>query len=274
METSFLAKTKITLFFMISYFLFIDAQLTFIRQACTEDSDTSSFSSNYRENVDNTIIELISRASTTYFSNYTAGVSPDQVNAIFSCRYDVSPSVCQSCVASVANNISSCRSSLESLIAYEECTFHYSNRSIFSIMEEFPLFYHVSLMDAESLFSFRLENIITALISNVTADFSASSRYFATTMSRYSSSESIYALAQCNPDITSSDCRTCLQTGYQFLRSNYTNTVYGQTFSPSCRLSYILSTEVLSRPWRFQKTAENMQRRFSFPSTGMFNWFC
>ncbi|KMS94875.1 hypothetical protein BVRB_014480 [Beta vulgaris subsp. vulgaris] len=276
MATSSLAKIKITLLFLISSFLLINSQLTYIHQECYDRFGKYNILSNFGNNIDNAITELASRASTTYFSNYTSGIGEDQVNAFYSCRYDVPLSVCQSCVASVANNVSSCFSSVESLIVYEECTFHYSNRSIFSVMEELPRLYHYSPYDTEQgQFSVAMEGLVTLLINNVTTEFLASSRYFAMTTARFSSRESIYALAQCNPDITSFDCRTCLQSGFYNFANNHTGAlpVYGQIFLQSCRLSYILTSEVLSRPWRFartflQDTPTRFTPGFSFPSTG------
>ncbi|XP_057248248.1 cysteine-rich repeat secretory protein 1-like [Beta vulgaris subsp. vulgaris] len=265
---SFLQKFKLPLLFISSYFFLANAQLTYIQQYCYNDFGTYSVLSNYSSNIVTSINELASKASTTYYNNYTTGIGEDQVNAFYSCRYDIPLSVCQSCVASAANNVSWCISSVESLIAYEECTLHYSNRSIFSVMEELPTLYHLSSY---------MDNLVTGLIFDVGREFFTSSRYFATTKVTYSSSENIYALAQCNPDITSFECKTCLEFGYQNFTRNYTGRVYGQIFMPSCRLSYILSSEEPSPPWRFAETFDQIRhqvrkRRFSprvdFTSTG------
>ncbi|XP_021836226.2 putative cysteine-rich repeat secretory protein 5 [Spinacia oleracea] len=254
--SSFLLKMKLALFIIISSFLIISkAQLTYIHQDCYDNYGRYGLLSNYRANLERAITELTTTATTTYFSNYTTGIGQDRVNALYSCRYDVSPQVCQNCFASTTRNISWCFSSVEGLIAYEECTLHYSNRSISGLMEDLPRLYHYSTgVEETTRFTLVLENTVTDLITTAASEFLISSRYFATATVRYSGSETIYALAQCNPDITSFECRTCLRTGFDGFTSNFTGANYGQIFMTSCRLSYILSSEVPSRPWRFAQT--------------------
>uniref|UniRef100_A0A803KUI5 Gnk2-homologous domain-containing protein n=1 Tax=Chenopodium quinoa TaxID=63459 RepID=A0A803KUI5_CHEQI len=236
-----------------------------------------SLLSDYETNVETAIDELASRASTTYYGKYATGLGEDRVIAVFSCRYDITNEDCQDCVASTANNVSRCFSDVEGLIVYEECTLHYSNRSISGIMEDNPQIISYSTgLDEDFRFNQLLDNTVTDLIKDVTSEFAVSSRYFATTTAEYSSSETIYALAQCNPDISSINCRLCLRTIYDDFMSNYTGTNYGQIFTRSCRLSYILSSEELSEPWMFAQTFDERNRyrtpRYSpryFASSGM-----
>uniref|UniRef100_A0A803MIQ4 Gnk2-homologous domain-containing protein n=1 Tax=Chenopodium quinoa TaxID=63459 RepID=A0A803MIQ4_CHEQI len=142
--------------------------------------------------------------------------------------------------------------------------------------EETPqLYHHIPGLDEDFSFSQLLDNTVTDLIKDVTSEFAVSSRYFATTTAEYSSSKSIYALAQCNPDISTIECRLCLRTSYNDFMSNYSGINYGQIFTPSCRLSYILSSEEPSEPWKFLQTYDNEERyipRYTprlFTSTGM-----
>uniref|UniRef100_A0A803N948 Gnk2-homologous domain-containing protein n=1 Tax=Chenopodium quinoa TaxID=63459 RepID=A0A803N948_CHEQI len=152
---------------------------------------------------------------------------------------------------------SACLSSVEGIVYYEECTLHYANLSFSTIKVELPRFIQASHETAklEIYFNRILGDTVTDLIGNVTAEFPVSSRYFATTTAKYGS-ETIYTLGQCNPDITSVNCSMCLRNGFSVFTTNYTSSIYGQMFSPICRLSYVLSGDVLSRPWKFSRTFE------------------
>ncbi|KAL2931670.1 Cysteine-rich receptor-like protein kinase 25 [Bienertia sinuspersici] len=258
MSTSFLPELKLIFVFLISFPVVTNAQLTYIYHYCDDIYGNYSLSSNYGDNIKSAITTLASNASTSYYNNHTTGVNEDKVNAFFYCRYDISPQVCRNCVEDTRKHVSRCH---ESLISYEECTVYYSNRSIISVVEDLDAIYTYDLgnvtADREVHFSQYLENVVTQLITNVTSEFGVSKRYFATTSSKYSSHETLYALAQCNPDITSSRCKTCLRNGFDDLTYNSTGDVYGQFIFPGCRLSYVLSSEELSRPWKFAQTSDD-----------------
>ncbi|KAL2931673.1 Cysteine-rich repeat secretory protein 1, partial [Bienertia sinuspersici] len=154
--------------------------ITYIHQSCYDDFGIYKVLSYYGSNIYVAIDELASKASTTYYDTYTTGTGDSNVNAFFSCRYDISPHVCQSCVAATATNTNQCFMKVESLISYEECTLHYSNRTIFSVIEDLPRLYHFSNSTADRRpyhFTRFLANHVNELITDVTS----SSRRFATT---------------------------------------------------------------------------------------------
>ncbi|XP_056689356.1 cysteine-rich repeat secretory protein 9-like [Spinacia oleracea] len=272
MVTRFLSKIQFPIFFIISSILSVNSQLTYINHGCFEPF---THLSGFEANIGNAITQLTFEASTSYYSTNTTGVGEDQVNAFFYCRYDVSPQTCQSCVASAAINITSCLSSVEGIVYYEECILHYANLSFSTIMVELPRYVQASRQtaDLETNFGQILGNTFIDLISNVTSEFPVSSRYFATMTAKYRSYETIYAFTQCNPDITSNNCSTCLQNGFSAIATNYTGSVYAQLFSPICRLSYVLSGETLSRPWSFSQTFRRSPPTFSAGNRGIRNSF-
>ncbi|KAL2926065.1 Cysteine-rich repeat secretory protein 9 [Bienertia sinuspersici] len=271
MATSFLSKNQLTLVFIFVNILGLNSQITYLNQACYDDD--TSYGSDYKANVNKAVTQHTLEASKTYYNTSTTGVGVDKVNTLFSCRYDISPQTCQKCVASTANNISWCFPSVHGFIIYEECILFYSNLSMSTIMEVLPYLAHYShrTHNLEVHFSNVLNNTMSDLFKNVISEMDVSSRYFAMTTTNYRSKDTIYALAQCNPDMASFNCSRCLRLGFDILATNYTGAVYGQLFTPLCRLSYMLSNEELSRPWSFFRTFNQTERLLL--SAGTINCF-
>ncbi|XP_074304941.1 cysteine-rich repeat secretory protein 38-like [Silene latifolia] len=248
------SQKKITLvaFFVLLVHHYTDAQ--YLHQDCYEGYGTYSLSSDYGSNIDTAITELASLASTTHFNTITVGNGTEQVNAFFSCRYDMSSDTCQSCVTSTLDRVSECFRSVASIQFYQECTVYYSNYTIFSIMEELPS-YTIHGLDPinDTEFDTLLSKTFETLISDVISEFADSSRYFATGTADYST-ETIYALAQCNQDLTSSDCKTCLEQRFGNFTADYPGAFLGQVFTPSCTLSYKLSSVTMTSPYDFTVT--------------------
>ncbi|XP_074304932.1 antimicrobial ginkbilobin-2-like protein [Silene latifolia] len=225
----------------------------FIGQDCYDGVGKYSSSSDYGTNINTAIGKLGTLASTTYFNNISVGTGTDKVNALFSCRYDIASEDCQICVASTIAYVPLCLRSVEGIQFYQECTLHYSNYTIFSFMEETPRYYIHGLrtVSDDGEFSKLLSTTFTTLINDAVSEFAVSSRYFATATADYSTFETIYALAQCNEDLTSSDCNKCLEQGFGNFTETYPGAYLGQVFSPSCTLSYKLSSVTMTKPYDF-----------------------
>ncbi|KMT01218.1 hypothetical protein BVRB_9g212370 [Beta vulgaris subsp. vulgaris] len=250
MATTIFSKNELALLLIVSFFFSVDSQLHHMMEYCgNDDSENTSM-----PNIDQGIKQLISEASNTYYSTTNStGAGLDRFNAFFSCRYDVTPQTCQSCVSSAAERVYECLPETESSVYYEECTLHYSNRSNFSVIEDLsPMaVYNSRTIKGEGQFLQTLYNTINDLIGEVISKFPVSSRYFAMKKAKYSSRESIYALAQCNPDMMPANCSTCLHYLFTFSANDPSGVDYAQIVSPICRLSYLFTAKELSHPWSF-----------------------
>ncbi|KAJ8420413.1 hypothetical protein Cgig2_033977 [Carnegiea gigantea] len=222
-----------------------NADVTHRYDYCYDQEGTFSFTDDYGINRDQALNQLISIAATSYYGNTTTiGLGQGQVNALFFCRYYVSPQVCQQCVAeAVSRTKLFCSINVKAFIVYDECILRYANHTIFGIKEDVSMVhvYYTDTVDDNGQFSRLVASTVTSLINDAILGYPSSSRYFATAKENYKF-QTIYFLAQCVPDITSSDCRGCLQNSFSNFSANYTGSPMGETFTPSCFITYNLSS--------------------------------
>ncbi|KAK3433088.1 hypothetical protein EUGRSUZ_D00611 [Eucalyptus grandis] len=204
--------------------------------------NTSLFSPNstYRSNLHTLLSSLSSAAthSTDGFANATAGQNPpDRAYGLFLCRGDLDIATCSICVATGKQEIlRRCPNRRVSVIWYDECMLRYSNQSIFSVMEQSPspLLYDENVMDP-----IRFMQVLLETLNNVAVRASAggSGKKVAVAEANITSMQKLYALAQCTPDLTASDCGTCLQFGIANLPQGKQG---GSLLTPSCNVRYQL----------------------------------
>ncbi|KAI6705940.1 hypothetical protein NL676_008902 [Syzygium grande] len=146
------------------------------------------------------------------FYNTTEGEDPDKVYGLFLCRADVDTNLCQSCINSATSLIiERCPGQKEATIWYDECFVRYANRSFFSIMETLPIIFIVNPADVElTVDNEDFETEVTDFARNVTDLAISSESLYATKNINVSSSVTLHELAQCTPDISKSDCKSCL----------------------------------------------------------------
>ncbi|XP_074274597.1 uncharacterized protein LOC141598743 [Silene latifolia] len=78
----------------------------------------------FETNLNNTLYsQLLPKASSTGFWNFTQGSGDDQAYALFYCKGDVDQETCQDCVEAAARKITdACKFSKEGIVWFEECT--------------------------------------------------------------------------------------------------------------------------------------------------------
>ncbi|KAF2305013.1 hypothetical protein GH714_001069 [Hevea brasiliensis] len=99
----------------------------------------------------------------------------------------------------------------ESYIWYEECLLRYNNQSIFSIIREVWLY----LPDPQNVTEPERFNQLLASTMNSLASKAASEqsvKKFATDEEKFTSSETLYSLVQCTPDLSEYLCNRCFQS--------------------------------------------------------------
>ncbi|KAL5142588.1 Cysteine-rich receptor-like protein kinase 19 [Glycine soja] len=128
----------------------------------------------------------------------------------------------------------------QAVIWYDECTVHYSNRSFFSTVDTKP---RVGLLNTANISN--QESFMRLLFDamNETADEAArptTGNKFATRQTNISGFQRLYCLAQCTPDLSPNDCRTCLRTVIGDLPWCCEGKQGGRVLYPSCNVRYEL----------------------------------
>ncbi|KAL2324314.1 hypothetical protein Fmac_023372 [Flemingia macrophylla] len=168
------------------------------------------------------LLSLLSSKSTTKtFFNSTV----DMLSGLFMCRGDLSPTLCHLCVQNAVQRISSdCPSSNEAIIWYNHCLLRYSsNISSLSRQDTIPV---------NTLFE----------LSYDIGGSSSTIKNYETKTAQLNANQTLYTLAQCTPDISDSDCSSCLE---KILRNEMPwccmASPEGKVLSPSCYMMFGLS---------------------------------
>lgn len=211
-------------------------------------SNSTFFTANdtYQSNLNLVLSSLSSNATQTSsgFYNASAGEDPpDVAYGLFLCRGDVNTTLCHDCVAAATTEIlRRCPLDKVALIWYDECFLRYSNQSIFATVNVVPgisLINTQNILEAESdRFNQLLANAMNSLATR--AANSQSGKKFATEEDEFTSSQTLYSLVQCTPDLTVSDCNTCLRSAIGGLPSCCNGKQGARLLLPSCNLRYEL----------------------------------
>ncbi|MBA0569362.1 hypothetical protein Golob_006798, partial [Gossypium lobatum] len=233
------------LLLLLSSFSFtIEAQQqTYLFHYCP---NTTIFSPNstYKTNLDRLLISLTSNATAgSFFHNTTTGKhNSDIVYGLFLCRGDASTKGCQDCVSTATKDVSQrCPVEKTAVIWYDNCLIRYSNQSIFSTPAVVPKFYLINTGNVSNQERF---NQILATTMNDGAALALNDtlplKKFATSEANVSRFQTLYSLLQCTPDLTTSDCNTCLRGAIADLPSCCDGKQGGRVLTPSCSIRYEL----------------------------------
>ncbi|KAK3431967.1 hypothetical protein EUGRSUZ_E04150 [Eucalyptus grandis] len=236
-----------TISISLSFFFFFVNQI-FSTEAVPEYLDhdcpnATLFTSNstYKSNLNILLSALSSAAtnSTNGFANATAGQNPpDRAYGLFLCRGDLDTATCSNCVAAGKHDIlQKCPNQRVSVIWYAECMLRYSNQFIFSVMEQepSPTLYNTGNVTNATQFMQLLGGTLNDIVTR--ASTGGSEKKVAVAQANYTSLQKLYALAQCTPDLTGSDCDTCLRYAIGQLVQGSQG---WRTLTPSCNVRYEL----------------------------------
>ncbi|KAK6268944.1 hypothetical protein QUC31_013104 [Theobroma cacao] len=218
-----------------------EAAPTYSSYAC-DNSTTFTPNSTYQANIKTLLSSLSSNISSSKngFYNTTAGQDPNLVYGTFLCRGDVSANLCQDCVASASNEIAQrCLTEKMGVIWYDECTVRYSDQNIFSIIREVPGMDNsssASITDKES-FDQLLASVMK-ILANRAAYEDQSGKKFAAGKANFTSSQTLYSLVQCTPDLTDALCFRCFQSAIATLPTCCDGKQGARVLLPSCNIRY------------------------------------
>ena len=205
---------------------------------------TFSSNSTYQSNLNSLLSSLSSNATDSLeFYNTTSGENTSNpVYGLFLCRGDVTPQLCQECVAAAVKEITKkCSREKVAVIWYDECMLRYSNRSFFSTVDEKPKF---ALLNAQNITEQDRFNKLLAKSMNETVSQASNatigSKKFGTKEVNISAFQTLYNLVQCTADLSRNDCSTCLQAAINLLPWCCSGKQGGRVIFPSCNVRYEL----------------------------------
>ncbi|KAK6932393.1 Gnk2-homologous domain [Dillenia turbinata] len=236
--------SKTILLILLAHILFkyvyINAQVNYVSNSCDYSSNYTQNSA-YSANLNLLLPTLASQASLKSFYSTTVGEGVDEVYALFLCRGDVTLQVCHDCIYIATQKIiQQCPLQKVAVIYYEECLLRYSNNSIVGILSENQGIYWSDSDTVSNITDFnqKMSTTMKGLIGK--AAYGAETPTYAMGQADINFFQTVYCFVQCTPDITGSDCNTCLDYALSYIPNCCNGRQWFMIFYPSCQLRYDL----------------------------------
>ena len=220
------------------------AQPTFSARNC-DVSKNYTTNSTYQANLNRLLSTLPSNIYTadhTGFYNSTYGQNSDKVYALALCRGDVKPEACRSCLNYSTNSIlKSCPNQKQATEWYAECMLRYSNRSIFGVVETNPRYWFWNTANVTSNVT-DFKQVLMPLLVDLKNKAAAGDSLLkhATGNQTAPNFQTIYAQLQCTPDLSRSQCTSCLDVAMGDIPLCCDGKQSAVVISPSCNLRFEL----------------------------------
>ncbi|OVA13146.1 Gnk2-homologous domain [Macleaya cordata] len=205
---------------------------------CTNPKNYTSESS-YGKNLNSLASYLSSNTPPTGFGLGSIGEAEDRVNGLALCRGDVKSPDCKTCVVTASDEIRKrCPYNKGAIIWYDNCLFKYTNEKFFGKIATANRFYmwNINQVSDPASFNQRTKEFLTGLSMKA----EASPVLFATGEMEMEGSEKLYGLVQCTRDLSSSDCKKCLDDAVNEIPSCCDGKRGGRVVGGSCNFRYEL----------------------------------
>lgn len=221
--------------------LTVNAQQVILEKFCLSEQGNFSENSAYQSNR-NYLLSSLSCDTKIHYGFYTAsyGQNPDIVRGMALCRGDVKPDICRSCIHNSSLELPKlCPNQKEAVMWYDYCMLRYSNRYIFGSMEFGPYFWMYDVRANVSNWN-EFSKVLGTLLDRLKkiAASGGSHRKFATGIKTTPSSQTIYALVQCTPDLSKQQCIDCLSNATALIPKCCVGKQGGRVIAPSCNFRY------------------------------------
>ncbi|XP_031499240.2 cysteine-rich receptor-like protein kinase 15 [Nymphaea colorata] len=223
----------------------------YISKKCSAASNNMTGTS-YHRNLKALLLYLTENGPLTGFFNQTIGQGADQVFGEVLCQGDVSDDVCWNCTAQASAMILRlCPNSKQAIIWLQHCQLRYSDRNLQGTMDVGDSACQPDPENAPSPtsnFDQTLSDLISYLAFNVSQG-SSGGLMFATGAAIIAKSQrNLYALVQCNRDISADQCGRCLRSAASDIAGCSKGKQGARIFKGSCRLAYGLQRFFLAQP--------------------------
>ncbi|KAL4308178.1 hypothetical protein GQ457_01G041570 [Hibiscus cannabinus] len=209
---------------------------------CNETSGNYTANSTYEANLNTIISGFSTLTEFNYgFFNLSTGESPDQVHSIALCRGDMNQADCNTCLSYTATELKRVCPFNKAATAWSElCLVRYANRDLYGRLENDPrtCAYNTMNVSNPNQFNRTLSDLLVDL-SNEAATAGPLRKYAAGNASTGSGNpESVYATAQCTPDMDQQNCTTCLQYARDELQKCCYGRIGCRVLRPNCVLRF------------------------------------
>ncbi|MCL7027554.1 hypothetical protein MKW94_026459 [Papaver nudicaule] len=201
-----------------------------------------NYSSSYGTNLQALLSSFSVTVPPTGFGLGSKGLAEDRVNGFALCRGDVKYNDCRTCVVKAASELRKlCPSNKGAIIWYDNCAVKYSNEKFFGKIDDANKIYMWNLNNVSdpNVFNKKTREFIASLSEKAVG---AGMKLFATgemALGGYSD-EKLYGLVQCSRDLSSSDCKKCLDEAVSELPSCCDGKRGGRVIGGSCNIRYEL----------------------------------
>ncbi|CAL5394339.1 unnamed protein product [Camellia sinensis] len=202
-------------------------------------SSPENFTANspYESNLNKLMSYLYLKTPPTGFGVGSVGQYQDTANGLSLCRGDVNTTDCAACVAEASSEIRKrCPYNKGSVIWYDNCLVKYSNTDFFGKIDNGNRFYMWNLRNVSNPLSFNQKT--KDLLSQLSQQAYVAPKMYATGESELGYSEKLYGLVQCTRDLSSVDCKKCLDGIISELPSCCDGKEGGRVVGGSCNFRY------------------------------------
>ncbi|XP_064957329.1 cysteine-rich receptor-like protein kinase 6 [Musa acuminata AAA Group] len=208
-----ISSTQFLLLYLVLLFV-PSPTVAFTWQVCSTSAGNFTANSTYESNLNLLLSSLVSNGSAPGFFTDTVGQIPNQVQGLVLCRGDTNLTTCGSCLSNVTVEILRlCADNKDAVVWEDECLLRFSNRQFLSTLDNDPTAALPNLNQV-NYEADRFNKVVNDLLDS-TADWAAynSTKRYATgqAFNVTQAVPTIYGLAQCTPDMSTSDCRQCLK---------------------------------------------------------------
>ncbi|OMO66279.1 hypothetical protein COLO4_30654 [Corchorus olitorius] len=204
---------------------------------CSNSAGNFSAYDPYEANLNKLVGYLSIQAPSTGFGTGSIGENPNKAYGLTLCRGDVSSSDCKTCIVEAGSEIRKrCPSDKGAIIWYDNCLLKYSNTDFFGKIDYENRFYMWNLNVVSEPESFNKKT--KEMLSELAEEASESPKLYATEETELYGNTTLYGLTQCTRDISSSDCKKCLDSIIGELPSCCDGKEGGRVVGGSCNFRY------------------------------------
>ncbi|KAF2581345.1 hypothetical protein F2Q68_00006390 [Brassica cretica] len=180
------------------------------------------------------------------------GLDPDIVYAVGMCSPGAGPEACSQCIQDTSDSLlKSCPNQTDSFTWLGEeflCLVHYSRKPFSGvlILEPSKALYNSVDIEKENLKEFDsvwdelMSRTMTSLVRNNLS--TPTSKYYENEIAPVPGYKNISVLMQCTPDVSSEDCKLCLEKSVDYYKTLHHGKRGGIVLRPSCFLRWELYT--------------------------------
>ncbi|CAI8613896.1 unnamed protein product [Vicia faba] len=153
------------------------------------------------------------------------------------CRGDVSTSQCKTCVSEATKEILNlCPFNKGAIIWYDNCMFKYLDNDFFGKIDNSNKFSLLNVQNVDDPIKFN--NVTKDLLSLLAYEASMDKKMYANGELKIGELERVYGQAQCTRDLSSVDCKKCLDDAISEIPNCCNGKKGGRVVGGSCNVRY------------------------------------